>query len=579
MPTQINFTIKKDGTGDYTSIKSFVVAEGKDLVTDDENHFVTIHGAGWDSTTPLSETFIDFASYTTDVTRNVTFFVQTADRHNYTAGSGFVFTISTSFGLVLRSKYIILDGFEIANTTNTANLFDTSTNATLKNSLVHDVDYAQFAGDGEFNLHYNYASRGGFANTFYNGGTLLNITCIQLGAEGGFTGDIGIANANCTNVVLYTDKVTGSFSNYYLCTGDYNAINKAGENVPGANSFETVVTGDFVDFVAENYTSKLGGSLEVSGLAGTFIGAVLESSSGVTVTALLNSNYMVEYNMKKNVASQSIGAQMTTISDGSDFSGAVSVDITKDNGTKTAGAGAVVHEGGGYHSYTPTQAETNGEHLAFSFSGAGALSQTIQTYTSFPQSVDNDVKVSLIPTTPMRGTDSANTVVPPSLAEFNARTIPSADYFVVTDYSAPDNASIGLILGDTNELQINQGNWLTATGFSTFDHNTDQVIASNMRGTDGANTVTPDNTSIVANGIKIDDLENISVAQVFSGGDVDSYSLEESLKLMLAANVGILSGAATNSIIIKAADGNKTRLTASVDADGNRTSVTKDATG
>jgi len=34
-------------------------------------------------------------------------------------------------------------------------------------------------------------------------------------------------------------------------------------------------------------------------------------------------------------------------------------------------------------------------------------------------------------------------------------------------YTAPDNASITLILADTNELQTNQGNWLTATGFST----------------------------------------------------------------------------------------------------------------
>tara|TARA_R110000744_G_scaffold377277_1_gene492143 strand:- start:559 stop:981 length:423 start_codon:yes stop_codon:yes gene_type:complete len=140
----------------------------------------------------------------------------------------------------------------------------------------------------------------------------------------------------------------------------------------------------------------------------------------------------------------------------------------------------------------------------------------------------------------MRGTDSANTVVPPSVSQFNARTIPSADY---------------------------------------FDHTFDSVVASNMRGTDGANTVTPDNTGIAANGVKIDNLENISVAQVLSGGDIDTYSLEDSLKLILAANVGVLSGAATNSIIIKAADGSKTRLTASVDVDGNRSAVTKDATG
>ncbi len=284
MPTQINFTIKKDGSGDYTSIKSFVLANQKDLVAADESQFVTIYGAGWNEITPLSESFIDFNNYTTDSTRNITFYVRVEDRHNFTAGTGFVFTVPTSFGFVLRSKYVLFDGFEISNTSNTNNLFDTSTNAKLTNCIVHDVDYAQFSGDGENNIHYNYASRGGFTNTFYNGGTLKNITCVQLLTEGGFTGDIGIANANCTNVVLYTDKPTGSFTNFFNCTGDYNAVNKSGEGVPGANSFDTVLTTDFVDFTNDNYISKLGGQLESSGEGGTFIGAALESGAigGVT---------------------------------------------------------------------------------------------------------------------------------------------------------------------------------------------------------------------------------------------------------------------------------------------------------
>jgi len=70
-----------------------------------------------------------------------------------------------------------------------------------------------------------------------------------------------------------------------------------------------------------------------------------------------------------------------------------------------------------------------------------------------------------------------------------------------------------------------------------------------------------------------------TAAAMFAGGDVDGFTLEEALKLMLAADVGILAGAATNSITIKAADGSRTRLTATVDADGNRTIVTKDAAG
>jgi hypothetical protein len=48
----------------------------------------------------------------------------------------------------------------------------------------------------------------------------------------------------------------------------------------------------------------------------------------------------------------------------------------------------------------------------------------------------------------MRGTDGANT-------------------------TAPDNASIASILLDTNDLQTNQGDWLTANGFSTATDITD----------------------------------------------------------------------------------------------------------
>ena len=39
---------------------------------------------------------------------------------------------------------------------------------------------------------------------------------------------------------------------------------------------------------------------------------------------------------------------------------------------------------------------------------------------------------------------------------------------------------------------------VSVAGLSTFDHTVDQVVASNMRGTDGANTVAPDNASIAA---------------------------------------------------------------------------------
>ena len=71
-----------------------------------------------------------------------------------------------------------------------------------------------------------------------------------------------------------------------------------------------------------------------------------------------------------------------------------------------------------------------------------------------------------------------------------------------------------------------------------------------------------------------------SLAQILAGGDVDGFSVEETLKLCLSALAGILSGAATSEITIRAADNSKVRIVATVDADGNRTAITTlDASG
>ena len=50
------------------------------------------------------------------------------------------------------------------------------------------------------------------------------------------------------------------------------------------------------------------------------------------------------------------------------------------------------------------------------------------------------------------------------------------------------SASITSILADTNELQLNQGNWLTATGFST-------LVATDIV-TGGAITTSAGNASV-----------------------------------------------------------------------------------
>lgn len=87
--------------------------------------------------------------------------------------------------------------------------------------------------------------------------------------------------------------------------------------------------------------------------------------------------------MYRNTAGQVIGAQMVSASDGSAFTGSVTVYVTGDGGTQavgSVGSGACTHEGNGFHSYAPAQAETDYSHVAFTFVGTGAVPVTVQVY-------------------------------------------------------------------------------------------------------------------------------------------------------------------------------------------------------
>lgn len=72
---------------------------------------------------------------------------------------------------------------------------------------------------------------------------------------------------------------------------------------------------------------------------------------------------------------------MNSNADGSPLTSAVSVLVTVDNGTQTAGGGTASHKGNGAWNYAPTQAETNGNHLAFTFTHATGVNQTVNVYT------------------------------------------------------------------------------------------------------------------------------------------------------------------------------------------------------
>lgn len=176
------------------------------------------------------------------------------------------------------------------------------------------------------------------------------------------------------------------------------------------------------------------------------------------------------------------------------------------------------------------------------------------------------------------------------------------------------------ILLDTDELQTNQGNWLTATGFSTHSAADVWAVATRVltAGTniDGSTfTAIPwnaawdaevqsecsdaltayapataanltlaqaDITSILADtGTNIPALiaalNDIAVADIWddANGVETGITPRQALRALCSAVAGVLSGAATTTITTKAIDNSgTTRIVATVDADGNRSALT-----
>lgn len=85
--------------------------------------------------------------------------------------------------------------------------------------------------------------------------------------------------------------------------------------------------------------------------------------------------------MRKNVASQNVAGMMVSATTGAPLTTGVAVLVTGDNGTQTAGGGTATHKGNGQWNYAPTQAETNFNHIAFVFTHASGVNQTVNVYT------------------------------------------------------------------------------------------------------------------------------------------------------------------------------------------------------
>ena len=87
--------------------------------------------------------------------------------------------------------------------------------------------------------------------------------------------------------------------------------------------------------------------------------------------------------MIKNTAGQYIGFQAISTTDGSDVTaGSPTVYYTIDGGTQSTTSSSAVHEGNGNWVVPLAQGETNGDHIAYTFVLSGAVTQTVNVYTT-----------------------------------------------------------------------------------------------------------------------------------------------------------------------------------------------------
>jgi hypothetical protein len=205
-------------------------------------------------------------------------------------------------------------------------------------------------------------------------------------------------------------------------------------------------------------------------------------------------------------------------------------------------------------------------------------------------------------------TDALNAYDPPTNAEMEARTLAAAAYATaaalttvdeIVDDILVDTAEIGAAgAGLTNINLPNQtmdivgnitGNLTGSVGSVTGGINTAAGVITTLDALDTAQdsqhgttqTAVADVPTNAELATALDPLPTAAenAAAILAAGDVDGYSLEETLKLCLAALAGKLSGAATTTVTIRSADDSVNRIVATVDADGNRSAITLDETG
>ncbi len=255
--------------------------------------------------------------------------------------------------------------------------------------------------------------------------------------------------------------------------------------------------------------------------------------------------------MIKNTANQYITFGAIAVADGLPVTtGTPAVYLSKDGGAQATSSNTATHVGNGLWQLELTQSETNADHLGAAMVLANAVNAFAQVYpltlsdfksdatatnqtaisnaiaalNDFDPNSDTVANVTTVGTctsnSDMRGTDNANTLAPANgdITGIKAKT----DSLTFTGNDVNANVQAGAS-DATAANQVAIQNAIAA--LNDFDPGSDTVANvadvalvavcttnSDMRGTDSANTVAPDNAGIAANGVAVAALNDFDPA-------------------------------------------------------------------
>ena len=177
----------------------------------------------------------------------------------------------------------------------------------------------------------------------------------------------------------------------------------------------------------------------------------------------------------------------------------------------------------------------------------------------------------------------------PTTAEFELRTLPAADYTVVSDLGTVQTADHTAAIADIPTVAEFEARTIAAADYVVVGDTIARVTLvdtcttnTDMRGTDSAALATVCTEGRLAEldagnlPADIAALNNITVADVLDGVIEGTITVKQTLMTALAFCAGKASGGGTDTIVFRNQADDKDRITLTVNSDGNRTASTLD---